>query len=313
MPEEQAVQKRDQQEGGERKVEAFDFLRPRRVLPGALRTLRLLHEGCAEALATMLSSRLQSVVTAGSVTVEQRFYHECLASVQTPACVQVFRTSAPAASGALILSPRLALAFVARMLGGATLAAADNRALTRIEQRVLGVLTERMLGELSTVWKGIGGFTAAPERFESEPDFIRIAARGDIMLSIALEIGAAGQQHQMLLWLPVTPLEEVLGRLAPPPDAVGAGAEASPWADAVRRRLEGIPVPVRCVLGDSLITLRELRNLAPGDVLRTGVSIEDELHIRIGDRARFRGRPGIANSRVALRITDIEPVAEQGA
>jgi flagellar motor switch protein FliM len=299
--------------GEEREVERFDFLQPRRVSPAALKTLQLVHEGFAESLGAMLSSRLQTVVTAGGISVEQRFYHECLASLSGGSCVHVFRMASPAGSGALVMSARLALALVARLLGGATLSATADRPLTRIEQRVLGVVIERVLAELSTTWKSIGGFSANADRFENEPEFIQIAGRGEIVLTVSLELASGDQRHPVQFWLPVNPLEEVLARLAPPSAPRSGENGTSPWMDAVRRRLEGIPVPVRCVLGDSLITLRELLNLGPGDILRTGVSIDDELQIQIGDRARFRGRPGIANSKVALRITHIEPHAEQGA
>jgi|WetSurMetagenome_2_1015567.scaffolds.fasta_scaffold40435_3 flagellar motor switch protein FliM len=295
-------------------VQAFDFHLPRRITEAQIKTLRSIHEAFAMALGTMLTSRLQIPVTATATAVEQRFIDECLASLSPAACVHVFRIAEPGGSGALVMSPALALAMVTRLLGGPAATDHQERALTRIEQRVLVVIIERMLAELSTAWTLVGTLTCAPDRFETEPEFLQITAAGEIVLSVSLDLVTGEQHHALQFWLPASALEGLLERMTRrtrgiPPAGTGAPA----WSEAVLQRLESIPVSVRCILGDASITLRELLKLAPGDVLRTSISVQDELHVQVGDRTRFQGRPGIANGRVALRITTIEPQAEQGA
>jgi flagellar motor switch protein FliM len=302
-----------QQATQEHEIRVVDFTRPQRIPPEQMKVLTAMHEALAEALGAMLSSRLQTAVGVSLTATGQQYTSACLGSLAVPSCIHVFRMTEPAGSGVLVMSPKLALSMVSRLLGGPVAAADSERAVTRIEQRVLGVMVERILAALTAAWQATGSLVAVPGRFETEPGCVQITGPGESLLTVTFEIALAGQQFPLMLWLPVTPLEPLLSRLAVPPAAVEQVRDAAAWPDDMVRRLESVPVAVRCVLGDSLITLRELMDLAPGDILHTSVSVQDEVAILVGDRARFRGRPGIANGRVALSITQIASQEEQGA
>lgn len=294
-------------------VEVFDFRIPRRISHGQMRTLRSLHETFTGSLGAFLTARLQSPVTLNLVGLEQRFAAECTGSLESPACLHVFRMLESGGGGLLVMTPQLALALIARLLGGPAGVEKQRRPITKIEQRILAGVVERTLAELTAAWKGVGGLTFAPDRFESEPEFVQIAPPGEILLTVSLEVVMGEERYPLQFWFPTPALEDVLGRIslrqtAPPRETAGSPA----WSATIRERLQAAAVPVRCVLGDSALSLREVLTLAPGDILRTNVSIQDEIQVQIGEKARLRGRPGIANGRVALRITHIESQGQDG-
>ena len=50
--------------------------------------------------------------------------------------------------------------------------------------------------------------------------------------------------------------------------------------------------------------MHELAAMKVGGVISTGIPVESELEIRVNEQPRFRGAPGRAGSRLAVRVLD---------
>ena len=72
---------------------------------------------------------------------------------------------------------------------------------------------------------------------------------------------------------------------------------------AIAHHLEGTAIEATAVLGETTLTLRELLDLEPGDVLRTSIPVDGEVKVLIGAKPMMLGRPGISNGRVAVKVT----------
>jgi flagellar motor switch protein FliM len=72
---------------------------------------------------------------------------------------------------------------------------------------------------------------------------------------------------------------------------------------SVQRKLEKTLIPVVVELGRVSITVRELLDIAVGDVLQLETSLESDLNIMIGQREKFSCKPGLSGKRLAVQIT----------
>ena len=63
------------------------------------------------------------------------------------------------------------------------------------------------------------------------------------------------------------------------------------------------PLDLRVYLGETTITMRELLNLQPGDVIPTEKSAEADCILRIVGQNKFAGQMGQVNAKRALKIT----------
>ena len=65
-------------------------------------------------------------------------------------------------------------------------------------------------------------------------------------------------------------------------------------------------MPIKVVLGRSIVNVRDILNLQKGDVITLDKSIDSELEIYVGNKVKFYCYPGLKKNKVAVKITRIE-------
>ena len=71
-------------------------------------------------------------------------------------------------------------------------------------------------------------------------------------------------------------------------------------------------VPITVELGKVSVTVQEMLDLTVGDVVRLDSRVNDELAVIIGQNQKFKCRPGSANNRIAVQITQATAEEEDG-
>jgi flagellar motor switch protein FliM len=66
-----------------------------------------------------------------------------------------------------------------------------------------------------------------------------------------------------------------------------------------------VDVPVKAVLGKSVITVNDFVNIQVGDIIRLDSKIEDELDVYVGNIKKFTAVPGANKEAYAVRITSV--------
>lgn len=292
--------------GAEREIVRFDFRMPRRLSSRQLQTFNAIHDSFAEAMSSFLVSRLQTTASVNVVSVEQMFYSEYVVSTPRPSCLYVFTIEELGAKGVIELNPTLVLAIIARMLGGSTEHVTELRPITKIEQNIFKSMVLRGLSELQRAWMTLVESEFVLDRYETEADFIQIAPTSEIVLVVKLEVLLGDFRYTASLCFPTLPLEDVLATLQTRQLAnTQRGPDKGDWSDRILQTLETTKISVTCILGETTLTLRQLKELEVGDLLITNTPVNGELRLMVGGRVRARGRPGISNGRAALKISHI--------
>jgi flagellar motor switch protein FliM len=73
----------------------------------------------------------------------------------------------------------------------------------------------------------------------------------------------------------------------------------------VEERLLKTNVKFITELGKTQITLKDFLGLEVGDIVQINTKVTDELSIYIGDRLKFKGRPGVVGKRIAIQTTSV--------
>ena len=198
------------------------------------------------------------------------------------------------------------LAVIARMLGGTTEGKVEARTITKIEQNIIRGIVLRALSDLEKSWATITDSKFKLERYETEGDFIQIAPTSAIVLVVAFEMTIGEQKHLMNVCFPTFALEDVLAKLnVQNYSSVSRTAEHHEWSSAILKKLETTKIPTVCILGETTLTLKQVMELEPGDVLLTDTVITGELRVMLGEKTRAYGKPGVSNGRTAVKITQI--------
>ena len=73
----------------------------------------------------------------------------------------------------------------------------------------------------------------------------------------------------------------------------------------LKKKVEQAKVPLQVVLGTTDVTVGDIIRLGVGDVVPLGTMADQELHVMVGDKMKFRGRPGTVRNKMAVQLTDV--------
>ncbi len=288
------------------KVKVYDFRRPNKFSKDQIHTLQVIYENYARTLGTYLSGQLRVPLQVELLSVEQLTYEEFIRSIPNPTILNIFSLYPLHGSAIMEINPNLGFAFLDRLLGGPGYAPSKARALTEIEQTVIERLSQRMLDYLEEPWGSIIQIEPSLERVETNPQFTQLVQPTEIMIIVSLETRMGDVMGMINICIPFLVLEPILDKLNVHYYYSTAAQERSPAnIAAIRTKLENTTIPIKVVMGKTVITVRDLLALSVGDVIPLNRNISQELDIVIGNRAKFLGKPGVFANRMAIQVTGI--------
>lgn len=292
-------------------VKRYDFRRPDKFSKDQLRTLQIIHESFARGLATYLSGYVRTIVEGEVVSVTQATYDEFVRSLTNPTLLGVFSVSPLEGSAIIEIPPDLTFVIIDRLLGGPGTIPTRIRELTEIEQTVMRRVLEQLLGSLGDAWSNLVDMEPRLERVEVNPQFVQLIPPHDMVIVIALRVRIREVEGRVNICIPYMALEPLAPKLSAH-YLFGGGekVEAGQNVEELRRQVETMTVPVVVSLGEAVVTVGELLDLSMGDVIRLDTRTADSLSVRVGEKAKFRAKPGRLGSRLAVEITEV--LSEEG-
>jgi flagellar motor switch protein FliM len=289
-------------------ISNYDFRRPNRISKNQVRTLQTIHENFSEVFGYYLVSKLQTVVSFTVTSVDQLFYSEFILSVSNPSCLYIFDMEGTDGSGIMEVSPELALTIVEMLLGGGGDIVPKPRTITPIEQAVIRGVIEHALSDLRNSWRAIADLNFKYSRLEVEADFVQVAPSSEIVVVVSFDvkIGNTNNTFMMNLCFPTFALEEVLSKLNKQQITTNA-VKVSPKKirdniAVVNQQISTTRLPVIAELGKTSLTVGELLELKPGDVIKLENRINEEIEVIIGSRRKLAARPGTVDGKKLLGL-----------
>lgn len=284
----------------------YDFAHPHRIGQDQVLTLRTLHQAFARGVAVAFSTRLRSLVEVEVVSVAQETYANVVSEGTSPTASFVAGEVGSQARLLLDLDPRLVVYLAQRLFGGENEIGGDRRALSRIEQRVSVRLIEDVLDTLEEAWAPHAKLAFPLDHFEHERSLAQLVEPDALVAVVRFETRVGKQWSPMLLAYPLSLVESVFGppRLRP---TVRPGDQKvpAPLRACYEATVRTAEVPFACELGRTRLTLDELMDLAPGDIIPLLTQPDEPLVARVGGQPRFRVAAGRAGTRAAVRILDV--------
>ena len=296
--------------GREKNVLHYNFRRPNRVAKDQIRTLQMLHDSFAKIYSSSLSAHLRTVVEVELEAVEQITYSEFIMSLSTPSCITIFNMEPLQGGAALEINPHIVFIMVDRLLGGMGRSAIRVREFTEIEKSLIERLALRAMVDLQQVWQHVGAFSFRLFNIETNPQFVQITSPNEVVLAITFNVRVGEVSGVMTLCLPYLLLEPVIPRLSAQRWFTSAHRD-QPQENhgAIQNELMKTRLGVRAFLGHVPLSVRELLDLRPGDVVRLRTGPESPIHVEVEGVTKFLGKPGVVRRKKAVQLSAI---VEQG-
>lgn len=291
-------------------VRAYDFKRPERVSKDQMRSLQTLHEAFARNFGASLSGFLRTIVEVKVATCEQMTYSEFISGLPNPTSFNLIEATGLAGQICLEISPLIIYPIIDRLLGGTSQDLfIPQRPMTLIETRIIGNVTKRGLDALAEAWSSLKEVRFAVTATESNPQLVQIVPPNEVVIVVGFELKMSNRAGTMNLCIPYNVIEPVMDDLSARSWFSAADNQRSPSLERViEHSLAGAAVGVTGLLAETTITLRDLVDMAPGDVIVTERPAAKPVLVCIEGEKKFLALVGQYKGKRALRIVRvIEP------
>ena len=143
-------------------------------------------------------------------------------------------------------------------------------------------------------------------RIETNSQYAQIISPQEMTAIITLSLKIGNVEGLMNFCLPFSALEDVMDKL-----------NTKYWFSSLQEKddtsyekqitdvIDRAQIPIRAVLGKSVVSVNDFVNLQPGDVIRLNSRVDDELDVFVGNMKKFKALPGASSGVYAVRVTQV--------
>jgi len=302
---EAAVEDGSAEEAGPVVTTTYDFRRPERVSKEQLRGLQGLFEAFARELSIALPGYLRTSIRVELACIDQLTYDEFVLSVNRPTSLNIIDMNPLPGNAIIEIGLGLAFPVIDRLLGGKGAVVEDTRPLTEIEQHIQNRLLKIMLDSMTRAWDSVVKFDMKIIAHESDPLIVQIVAGSEMVILVAFEAHLGDTTGTINMCLPLLVLNPLLEKIsAQSKYTVAAPAERISKAHTrrIRTAVSKAVVPLAIDLGETMLPVRNLVNLRPGDIIELNTAINSEVKVLVGSKPKFLGKPGKVGERTAVQV-----------
>ncbi|MDD6208156.1 MAG: flagellar motor switch protein FliM [Clostridiales bacterium] len=296
----------DMKSTGEKQVKDYDFARPSKFSKEHLRTLEIIFEHYGRLLSTNLPAYLRKNVQVEVMNSEAITYSEFSNALSNPVLLGVIEFTPLEGNIILEIDDELGYAMIDRMLGGAGQPLVKSRDFSEIEliimERIMNVCTNLMIEP----WHSVIELEPRLERIETNSQFAQLISPSEMTSIVTMNIRVGDVEGLMNICIPYSCVEPVIDRLNTKYwYSTMKEKDIGVYNDVIEAAISKAKIPIRAVLGRSILSVNDFSNLQPGDIIRLDSKVDDLLDIYVGNIKKFTGLPGVSADTYAVRVTTV--------
>ncbi len=288
----------------------YDFASQDRIVRGRLPTLEMINERFARHFRISLFNMLRRSAEISVSGVQMLKFSEYVHSLFVPTSLNLVRIAPLRGSSLFVLDPKLVFTAVDNFFGGSGRfhTKIEGREFTPTEVRVVQMILEVAFTDLKEAWKPVMEVNFKYVNSEVNPQFANIVSPTEVVVvstfNVELE-GGGGEFHVTMPYSMVEPIREEL-------DAgiqSDRGGNDQRWLTALQEEIKGAKVELSSTLAEAELNLKDLLELAPGDVIP--FELPRQVIVRAEDVPIFWGTLGIHQGNRAVKVSEwIKPALE---
>ncbi|MBB2182749.1 flagellar motor switch protein FliM [Lachnospiraceae bacterium MD1] len=296
----------DYKETTEKQIKNYDFARPSKFSKEHLRTLNIIFEHYARLLSTNLPAYLRKNVQVEVVNSEAVAYSEFTNALSNPVLLGIIDFTPLEGNIIIELADNLGYAIVDRMLGGGGYPLDKLRDFSEIELTIIERIFYVCTNLLREPWTNVIQVQPRLLRIETNSQFAQIIAPSEMISLVTLNIKIGNIEGMMNICLPYVTLEKVIDKLNTKYwySTMQMSDDLS-YEDVIEIAISKARVPIRAVLGKSMISVNDFVNMQRGDIIKLNTKAEDELAVYVGNLHKFTALPGSSSGTYAVKISSI--------
>lgn len=296
----------------EKKVKLHDFKKPPKFANDHKRTLQFINENYARLVQSFLSGYLRTLVQVDVLSVDALQYSEFSNSLANPVVLCIVDFSPLNGSIIFEMDPSIAYALIDRILGGRGSAMERVRSFTEIELAILERIIIQILNLMREPWESIISIKPRLEKIETNAQFAQIINPNEMVALITLNVVVGEVKGMINICIPHMVVVPIMPKLSTKLWFTNSENEKVELnKEDIEFKIEHTYVPVRAVLGKTVINVSEFLDLQSGDVIPLDSGVNGDIQVFVGDLPKFNAKPGVKKNKVAVKITEVIRTEEE--
>lgn len=297
----------DQMQGNdEKQVKDYNFSRPTKFSKEHLKTLEFIFEHYGRLVSTNLPVYLRKNVQLTVASSETVTFSEFTNALSTPVILGIINFAPLNGNIIIDLATNLGYAMLDRMLGGSGIPLEKSRDFSEIELIILEKILVMMTQLLRDPWRNVIDISPVLSRLETNPQFAQVIAPNDMIAIITLNMKIGDVEGYINVCLPFITLEDVMDKLNTKYwFSTMQEKHDENYEEYIETMLRRVEVPVKAVLGKSIISVSDFVNLQVGDCIRLNTKVDNDMDVYVGNIKKFTALPGANKDSYAVRITSV--------
>ncbi len=282
---------------------SFDFSSQDRIVRGRMPTLELINERFARHMRISLFNMLRKTAEVSINGVQMMKFGEYQNTLYVPTSLNMVRFRPLKGTALVTMEARLVFILVENFFGGDGRfhAKIEGREFTPTERRIIQLLLKVVFEDYKEAWSPVMGVEFEYLDSEVNPSMANIVSPTEVIVvsSFHIEVdGGGGDFHVVMPYSMVEPIRELLD----------AGVQSDKmetdvrWSSALREEIMDCPVNFRVNLLEKDISLRDLMDLQPGDVIP--IEMPEHATMFVEDLPTYRVKMGRAEEKLAIQISE---------
>lgn len=248
-------------------VKSYDLTSQDRIVRGRMPTLEMINERFARYTRISMFNLLRRTadVSVGGIQIQK--FGEYVHTLYVPTSLNMVKFRPLRGTALLILDAKLVFKLVDNFFGGdGRHAKIEGREFTPTELRVVQIVLQQAFIDLREAWKAVMPIEFDYINSEVNPSMANIVSPSEVVVVSTFHVeldGGGGEFHITLPYSMIEPIREVLD----------AGLQSDSddqderWVKSLREDVMSAKVQLECDIARRKITLRDIVELKPGDVI----------------------------------------------
>lgn len=295
---------------GESGASAYDFRKTEKFTGDQQKFLEKVFVSFSEAVITGLAGILQTRFHMELLKIVPRSYTQYLNTLPETTPMLIFNIDSDV-QGFIDIEFGLAFALFERLMGGKGQPPRDEIRdyFTDLEKAILQKILTRLLDAYAQAWKDIKAVKPQLESFEFNPMAVHIASPSELMVVVPFQAEMASATGAIDLVLPFRYLRDIIPktsfdefRLSKTSPGSGPQQQMVPF---MTKHLQNARLPITVSLGKTELLFQELLSLEVGDTIRLDTEISQPLRVKVNNKTKFLGYPGVKDFKLACKINKV--------
>jgi flagellar motor switch protein FliM len=284
-------------------AEPYDLVARDKIVRGRMPALDRINERWVGEFERELTERVRRPLEVSLKDVQLAQYGDWQASLPFPSSLNVYTVKPWPRNALIAVDGKLLFVLVDSYYGGAgrALDAASRTDLTPTEHRLNRIIADLLARDFQQAFASVAKLEPELVSVETNPNYISIATPSEVVVVTRVDVSLNGAGGAVSLIMPLQCFDAVRDNLAEGFKAVSEQSRRR-WQQALGTQLQHSELELASVFLEMQLSMRELLQLKPGDVLP--IEMPKTAVLYAGRRPLLRGKFGLSRGYNAVSVVE---------